>query len=105
MDYKLNLGYRRGTYAVNKIFEYMEAGLPIICTDYDLWKEIVDKYDCGICVEPNNAKQIEEAIQFLISNKEKAYQMGQNGRKAVLLEYNWNTQEKEYLRIFRKYDK
>ena len=105
IDYKLNLGYRRGTYAVNKIFEYMEAGLPIICTDYDLWKEIVDKYDCGICVEPNNAKQIEEAIQFLISNKEKAYQMGQNGRKAVLLEYNWSTQEKEYLRIFKKYDK
>ena len=105
MDYKLNLGYKRGTYAVNKIFEYMEAGLPIICTDYDLWKEIIDKYDCGICVEPNNAKQIEEAIQFLISNKEKAYQMGQNGRKAVLLEYNWSTQEKEYLRIFKKYDK
>ena len=105
MDYKLNLGYKRGTYAVNKIFEYMEAGLPIICTDYDLWKEIIDKYDCGICVEPNNAKQIEEAIQFLISNKEKAYQMGQNGRKAVLLEYNWSTQEKEYLRIFNKYDK
>jgi len=105
MDYKLNLGYKRGTYAVNKIFEYMEAGLPIICTDYDLWKEIIDKYDCGICVEPNNAKQIKEAIQFLISNKEKAYQMGQNGRKAVLLEYNWSTQEKEYLRIFNKYDK
>ena len=105
MDYKLNLGYKRGTYAVNKIFEYMEAGLPIICTDYDLWKEIIDKYDCGICVEPNNTKQIEEAIQFLISNKEKAYQMGQNGRKAVLLEYNWSTQEKEYLRIFKKYDK
>ena len=105
MDYKLNLGYKRGTYAVNKIFEYMEVGLPIICTDYDLWKEIIDKYDCGICVEPNNAKQIEEAIQFLISNKEKAYQMGQNGRKAVLLEYNWSTQEKEYLRIFKKYDK
>lgn len=105
MDYRLNLGYRRGTYAVNKIFEYMQAGLPIICTDYDLWKEIVDKYDCGICVEPHNAKQIEEAIQFLISNKEKAYQMGQNGRKAVLQEYNWSTQEKEYLRIFKKYNK
>lgn len=105
IDYKLNLGYKRGTYAVNKIFEYMEAGLPIICTDYDLWKEIVEKYDCGICVEPNNAKQIEEAIRFLINNKEKAYEMGQNGRKAVLLEYNWSTQEREYLRIFKKYDK
>lgn len=104
-DYKLNLGYKLGSYGTNKLFEYMEAGLPFICTDYDLWKEIVDKYDCGICVEPNNSKQIEEAVLFLINNKEKAYQMGQNGRKAVLLEYNWKTQEREYLRIFKKYDK
>jgi glycosyltransferase involved in cell wall biosynthesis len=103
IDYKLNLGNKRGTYAVNKIFEYMEAGLPIICTDYDLWKDIVNKYDCGLCVQPQNAGQIEEAIRYLIGNKEKAYQMGQNGRRAVMEEYNWSTQEKEYLKIFSKY--
>ena len=103
-DYKLNLGYKLGSYGTNKIFEYMEAGLPIICTDYILWKEIIDKYDCGICVEPNNYKQIENAIKFLISNKEKAYEMGQNGRKAILNEYNWVSQEKLYLGIFKKYN-
>ncbi|RPI71673.1 MAG: glycosyltransferase, partial [Geobacteraceae bacterium] len=53
-DYKLNLGYRLGSYGTNKIFEYMEAGLPIICTDYDLWKDIVDRYKCGICVKPGD---------------------------------------------------
>jgi len=104
IDYKLNLGNKKGTYAVNKIFEYMQAGLPIICTDYDLWKEMVEKYDCGICVVPNNANQIEEAIRFFINNKERAYEMGQNGRKAVLLEYNWEAVEKKYIEIFRKYD-
>ena len=103
-DYKLNLGHKLGSYGTNKIFEYMEAGLPIICTDYILWKEIIDKYDCGICVEPNNYKQIENAIKFLISNKEKAYEMGQNGRKAILNEYNWVSQEKLYLGIFKKYN-
>lgn len=104
IDYKLNLGNKKGTYAVNKIFEYMQAGLPIICTDYDLWKEIIEKYDCGICVVPNNANQIEEAIRFLINNKERAYKMGQNGRKAVLVEYNWEAVEKKYIEIFRKYN-
>ena len=44
-DYKLNLGYDLGSYGTNKIFEYMEAGLPIICTNFILWKAIVDKYD------------------------------------------------------------
>lgn len=103
-DYSPNLGYKTGTLGSNKLFEYMREGLPIICTDFDLWKEIVKKYDCGICVEPNNARHIEDAIIFLIKNKEKAYQMGQNGRKAVLEEYNWQTQEKKYIAIYKKYD-
>jgi glycosyltransferase involved in cell wall biosynthesis len=102
-DYKLNLGYKLGSYGTNKIFEYMEAGLPFICTDYDLWKDIVDKYNCGICVQPKNSKQIEDAINYLINNKEKAYQMGQNGRKAVFQEYNWATQAKIYIDIYRKH--
>lgn len=99
-DYKLNLGYKLGSYGTNKIFEYMEAGLPIICTDYILWREIVEKYDCGICVEPNNYKQIEDAVNFLIDNREIAYGMGQNGRSAILNEFNWGSQEKCYLGIF-----
>ena len=100
-DYELNLGYKLGSYGTNKIFEYMEACLPFICTDYDLWKEIVEKYDCGICVEPGNTKQIQSAIGFLLNNPERAYEMGQNGRKAVLEEFNWTTQEKVYVDLFK----
>lgn len=54
-------------------------------------------------MQPNNAKQIEDAINSLINNKEKAYQMGQNGKKAVIQEFNWGTQEKIYIDVFRKY--
>jgi len=103
-DYNRNLGYKIGTLGNNKLFEYMEAGLPIICTDFDLWKEIIDKYNCGIYVQPNDIEGIKNAICYLINNKKEAYEMGQNGRKAVLLEYNWETQEKEYLKIFKKYN-
>lgn len=102
-DYKLNLGYNLGSFGTNKIFEYMEAGLPIICTDFILWKEIIEKYDCGICVEPNNSNQIKNAINFLINNKEKAYQMGQNGQKAINSEYNWDVEEKKYLQMYSRY--
>lgn len=102
-DYLPNLGYRRGTFGSNKLFEYMEAGLPIICTNFDLWKEIIDKYKCGICVQPNNVSEIETAIRFIINNKEKAYQMGQNGKKAVVAEFNWDTQQKIYIDIYKRY--
>lgn len=99
-DYKLNLGYKLGSYGTNKIFEYMEAGIPFICTDYQLWNDIVLEYDCGICVKPGNINQIAEAIRFLVNNPEKAYIMGQNGRKAVLDKFNWSSQESVYLNVF-----
>lgn len=101
-DYKLNLGGRLGSYGTNKIFEYMEAGLPIICTDYDLWKDIVARYGCGICVEPGNSMQIAEACQFLLANPEKAFSMGQAGRKAVLEEFNWDTENRKYINMFTR---
>lgn len=100
LDYCEYLGSERGTLAVNKIFEYMESGLPFICTNYDLWHEIIEEFECGICVEPGNVSQIRDAIIFLLNNPNIAYQMGQNGRKAVIEKFNWKSQEKVYLNIF-----
>lgn len=99
-EYTLNMGYNLGSFGTNKIFEYMEAGLPVICTDYKLWKEVIDENSCGICVKPNDSQQIKEAIEFLINNKEEAMKMGMRGREAVLSKYNWNSIEKVYLPIF-----
>lgn len=100
--YGKNVGGKLGSIGNTKLFEYMAAEIPFICTDFVLWKEIVDKYDCGICVEPTNAEQIAKAIDFLISNPQKRDEMGRNGRKAVEEVYNWKNQE---LTLFDFYNK
>jgi glycosyltransferase involved in cell wall biosynthesis len=100
-DYSPNLGYRLGSLGVNKIFEYMYFGLPVICTDFILWKEIIDKYDCGILVDPLNADEIRNAILFLVQNKKEAYRMGQNALRAVLEQYNWTIQGESYVGIIK----
>jgi glycosyltransferase involved in cell wall biosynthesis len=105
IDYKLNLGGKRGTYAVNKIFEYMEAGLPIICSDYDLWINVVDRYSCGIYVRPGNVTEIRDAISYLLDNPAAAYQMGQNGLFAIRNEYNWKFEEAKLHELFLKLKK
>jgi glycosyltransferase involved in cell wall biosynthesis len=43
-----------------KMFEYMAAGLAVIASDFPYWKSIIENSDCGICVNPLDAKAIAE---------------------------------------------
>lgn len=90
-----------GTLGNNKIFEEMMAGLPIICTDFTLWEEIVNTYHCGICVTPDDQEQIAKAIDFLFDNPEIAKDMGKNGREAVRAVFSWESQEKILVDMYR----
>ena len=93
---------RQGTIGNTKIFEEMEAGLPVICTDFDLWKDIISKYYCGILVDPDDIPGIRAAILKLTSDPVLCREMGQNGRRAILEEYNWGTQEKILLDLYKR---
>lgn len=88
-----------GSMGVIKIFESMEAALPIICSDVPVYREMMNKYKCGLLVDPKDADQIADAINYLVEHKEEAWKMGQEGRRAVLEEYSWDAQSKKYLEI------
>jgi glycosyltransferase involved in cell wall biosynthesis len=104
LDYMPNLGKKRGSLGNNKIFEYMSAGLPIICTDFELWSEIVDTYKCGICVNPRSPSEIKDAIRTLVGDRKLAYEMGRNGRRAVEQEFNWDTQKRKFERVIASFE-
>jgi glycosyltransferase involved in cell wall biosynthesis len=84
----------------NKMFEYMSAGLPVIASNFPLWREIIEGNACGICVDPLDPKAIAAAIDRLVSNPEMARRMGENGRKAVHERYNWSQEEKRLLALY-----
>lgn len=86
---------KEGTWGNTKLFEYMEAGIPVICSDSAIWKRIVEENDCGIAVEPLNGDTVKDAIQYLFCNIGRAREMGMNGRKAVISKYNWIQEEKK----------
>ena len=88
----------------NKLFEYMAAGLPVIASDFPLWREIIEETKCGLLVDPMDASAIAEAIEWLVTHGEEATEMGLSGQRAVRAELNWATQAQElasfYERIF-----
>jgi len=83
-----------------KMFEYMSAGIPVIASNFPLWKEIVEGSDCGICVDPLNPGRISEAIQFIVEHPAEAEKMGKNGRRGVEERYNWGMEEKKLLYLY-----
>lgn len=86
----------------NKMFEYMSAGLPIITSNFPLWKDIVEGNNCGICLNPFEPKEIAQAIKYIISHAKEAEQMGQNGKNAVIEKYNWQVEEKKLFKVYEE---
>lgn len=95
-----NTDYQNGNLANTKLFEAMMAGLPVVCTNFVRWKQIMEQYDCGICVDPCDEEAIAEAIRYLFANRDRARQMGENGRKAVEDRFNWSSEEKKLLELY-----
>jgi len=87
---------------LTKFFEYMSAGLPIIASNFPVWKSIIEKNKCGICVDPNDKKAIKNAILKLYNNNDLRNQYSQNGLELVQKKYNWITQEKILLDLYRE---
>lgn len=89
-----------GTLGNTKIFEFMEAGLPIICSNNKLWSDIVDRYKCGVSVNPNNVKEIMNTIIGLTNSNDNALEMGLRGISAVKDEFNWSIMESSLVKLY-----
>lgn len=86
----------------NKLFEYMAAGLPVIASNFPLWKEIVEGNECGLTVDPLNPQEIAQAIEYLLDHPELRQKMSENGRRAVLEKYNWENEAKKLLALYQR---
>jgi glycosyltransferase involved in cell wall biosynthesis len=85
----------------NKMFEYMSAGIPIITSNFPMWKEVVEGNNCGICIDPTSPSELSSAINLLLNDDEKAKIMGQNGLKAVKEKYNWGKESETLVKIYQ----
>lgn len=100
LGYSPIAGGKEGTLGNTKLFEYMMSGTPVVATDMRLWKNIIDKYNCGICVNPDSSDEIANAITRLLEDPNLVITMGKNGKEAVRKEFNWETQEQVLLDMY-----
>lgn len=86
----------------NKLFEYMAAGLPVIASDFPLWRNIVTQAGCGLLVDPLNPSAIADAITWIFDHPDEAEAMGRRGQTAVTSTYTWDREAEKLLALYTK---
>ena len=85
-----------------KLFEYMALGLPVVTSNFPLYRSIIEKEACGLCIDPGNAEAVAEALYWLYEHPQEASAMGQRGRKAVREKFNWQMEADKLLAFYRQ---
>ena len=72
----------------SKLFDSMAAGRPIVAP---LWGEaaaLVEAAACGLVVEPEDARAVQEAVETLAADADLAKRLGEQGRRYVVEHFN-----------------
>ncbi len=86
----------------NKLMECMALGLPVVCSDFPVYRQVAGETGAAILVDPTKPEQIADAIESLINNPSVARQMGEAGKEAVRSRFNWQTESKKLLDLYHQ---
>lgn len=75
----------------NKLFEYMAAGIPVLASDCTSIKRVIDTTDSGVTYINDSPENLALKLRELYLDRDKLKLKGNNGRKAVIEHYNWET--------------
>lgn len=85
----------------NKLFQYMQAGLPVVASDYPQVREVVSATGAGVTVDPRDVEALAGAIRGYLDDPERRADDGRRGREAVRERLNWRTSEERLLAVYR----
>jgi glycosyltransferase involved in cell wall biosynthesis len=66
----------------NKIFDYIQAGCPILCSDLPEPRKIIEEYRVGEITQSLEPKKLADQIHTILSDKEKLLQYQLNALKS-----------------------
>ncbi len=80
----------------NKLFEYINAGIPILATQQPEYKNIIDGYECGVCVNPDVENSYLNGFNTILSDYERFF----NNVKKANKELNWENERNKLIDFY-----
>jgi glycosyltransferase involved in cell wall biosynthesis len=99
LDKDTNINYRFSL--PNKIFDYIQAGIPVLCSDLPEVARIVRDYNVGAVISSHDPKHIAEAIRTAFSREE--YSVWKHNTHRAAQELCWETDEKELKAVYSRF--
>ncbi len=85
-----------------KFFESLANGVPVVAGDTGDFRELIDKYPCGIIVDESNPQNMCEAIEKMIKDRKNIDQMAKAGLDLVKKEYSWPIMAQRLLAAYKE---
>ncbi|MCB1218352.1 glycosyltransferase family 4 protein [bacterium] len=86
----------------SKIFEYMALGLPVVTSDFELYRGIVEANGAGICVDPDDDAAVLAAVQGLLEDPQRWQAMSEAARNAAMEKYSWEREAGKLLALYEE---
>ena len=86
----------------NKLFDYLSAGLPVLCSNFEHWKTLFLNADFIYYSDPKDIQSIKNGIKHFIANANRLKSLGENGRNFVQNNYSWESEEKKLINFYSK---
>ena len=86
----------------NKIFQYMSFGKPILVSNAIAQKEIVESAKSGLVHEEKNEEDFYSKVIELYQNKEKAEELGNNGKEFIEKKFSWEITSKALVKLYNE---
>ncbi|EOG3621197.1 glycosyltransferase family 4 protein [Pseudomonas putida] len=85
----------------NKLFEYVQAGLPIVASDLPEIRKIMNEYDLGLLVKPGNDEALAAALNKITKDKiARDHHAARASQAAQVL--NWEEQEIMLVKLYNR---
>ena len=98
-DKDTNINYRFSL--PNKLFDYIQVGLPVLASPLPEVKKIIDKYGCGAFIDNYHPQHIAACFTHILNDDQFLIECRSNALKASIL-LNGETEQLELLSLFRQ---